>query len=67
MSITDEGSGDNGTILCIHGTPGTIFDFRYTGGELVRAPMKHVWLDTSAAPKDRRMSRISKVVLCTWQ
>jgi len=32
---------NNSTVVAIHGTPGTIYDFRYLGGELVTLPIQN--------------------------
>jgi len=34
-----------GTVVCIHGTPGSVYDFRYVGGELERAGCRVIRLD----------------------
>eukprot|EP00802_Teleaulax_amphioxeia_P016046 Tamp_16153.p1 GENE.Tamp_16153~~Tamp_16153.p1 ORF type:complete len:323 (-),score=33.45 Tamp_16153:517-1485(-) len=45
VSIMDAGSGRLGDVLCVHGCPGSGFDFRYLGAELERAGMRVIRVD----------------------
>ncbi|KAJ1483415.1 Alpha/Beta hydrolase protein [Baffinella frigidus] len=45
LAITDEGDGSSGVVIAMHGSPGSVRDFRYLGAHLERAGVRVVRID----------------------